>query len=232
MYYCTVLETMIVTTLKQSIQVFGIEKVRKPQQKTEPNDRIEHTQSSPWREALSGERNWTIIASSPPHSWVNENILQHDLSFCAALVTIIHNLVGPALSEWDPIVDYFDSLLAEGQYICSPKDHDRLLVDDENLTRSRKYFWLMTSIDEFSVLLTQTIQALEKVYYENIPPKESRKDPLVQAMLDEFSWQHTDEIQGFLVTKCKKLLERLEEQKRRTELFRNGVSMPLTVKSA
>lgn len=97
------------------------------------------------------------------------------MKFGAALIAVGHNLVGPVLREWDLIVDYFDSLLAEGQHICSPKDHDRLLVDDENLTRSRKYFWLMTSIDEFSVLLNQTIQAMEQVYNVNIPPRKTER---------------------------------------------------------
>lgn len=142
-----------------------------------------------------------------------------------ALITVIHNLVGSVLSEWDLIVDYFDLMLAEGQHICSPKDHDKLLVDDENLTRSRKYFWLMTSIDEFSGLLNQTVQVLEQVYNEHIPPKKDRMDPWARQMLDELSWKNTYSLQETFVARCKGLLERLEEQRRRTELFRNGVSI-------
>lgn len=43
--------------------------------------------------------------------------------------------------------------------------------------------------------------------------------------MDEYSWRDMDETQEVFVARCKNLLGRLEEQRRRTEVFRNGVSM-------
>ncbi len=60
------------------------------------------------------KRKRTIAVSSPPRAsgpeWCRP-------TWRAALVTRLFTTVGSVLSDWDPTVDYFDSLLAEGQQI-------------------------------------------------------------------------------------------------------------------
>jgi hypothetical protein len=43
--------------------------------------------------------------------------------------------------RWQELRDRLNELLEEGDTLFNPSAHDRLLWDDENFTRSRKYFW-------------------------------------------------------------------------------------------
>jgi hypothetical protein len=182
---------------------------------------------SRWQKHCDTEQDWTIVVSSPPQAQIPSHEFSYGMDCGLVLVTVVQVLLARVITEWGPVIDHIDTLLAEGHSICSPADHDRLLVDDENLTRSRKYFWVMTSIDEFSILLDRTVQALEELYHGHVPPKTEREDKRVGAMVDSMntSWRSIDKTHKQLIDRCNAYLHRLEEQKRRTDLFRSGVSI-------
>lgn len=117
--------------------------------------------------------NWTIMGSAPPGIRAYGNI-NNGIDFSLALVEVVQDYLVQGLRAWDAIINHIEGLLAEGHFICSPREHDRLLVDDENLTRSRKYFWIITSIDEFTTLLNRTVEAMEEVHEEHLAPRLER----------------------------------------------------------
>lgn len=173
-----------------------------------------------------------IVSTDPttnPHDLRDPEsfFFNYNLDLGLALVKVVQEQLEPVSTEWATVLDHIEGLLAEGLSICSPQAHDLLLVDDENLTRSKKYFWIMTSIDEFTILVDRTAQALEQLYRDHVPSPEERKEQVVRLMLeDDEAWTDIDVTHERLILRYNSYLHRLEEQRRRTELFRNGVSIP------
>ncbi|OIW24520.1 hypothetical protein CONLIGDRAFT_99439 [Coniochaeta ligniaria NRRL 30616] len=169
--------------------------------------------------------NWTILVSVPPGlDCLDDNQITWsygtDFGFGLDLIKVVHCYLKAIPRDWDAVIDHIEGLLVEGHSICSPHDHDRLLVDDENLTRSRKYFWIMTSIDEFLVLLRRTVEAIEQLYEAHSQGVHQSRD--CESDEDEID----DEIkntQRRLLKQFNTCIHRLEEQKQRAELFRSGL---------
>lgn len=50
-----------------------------------------------------------------------------------------------------------DRYLSDGATFMQPDTHDTLLVDDESFSRSRKYFWVISTLSDFEDKLETTI---------------------------------------------------------------------------
>lgn len=59
--------------------------------------------------------------------------------------------------QWDVIGHYMDRYLSDASTFMQPDQHDTLLVDDESFSRSRKYFWVISTLSDFEDKLQITI---------------------------------------------------------------------------
>jgi hypothetical protein len=71
----------------------------------------------------------------------------------ATLLMISQKIV----AHWSKISDYVDQFVAGQDSFLREKKHDRLLFDDDSFTRSRQYFWAITSTGEFILIIDETL---------------------------------------------------------------------------
>jgi hypothetical protein len=122
---------------------------------------------------------------------------------------------------------HVDELLGTGTEIFDPELHDSLLSDDELFSGSRKYFWLINSLQTFDNILRQNIEAWVSYRDKFLLPlrcalsKDSRARMTWQRELDEG------------IALCDKLVEDLarvqrlfRDQRERTLALREGVLLP------
>jgi hypothetical protein len=83
-------------------------------------------------------------------------------------------LIADGMSEvagkWDSLDGYVAKSLAED--FMNPQKYNMLLFDDENFTRSRKYFWLIGCLGEFIICIADNVKQWD-LY------KEARIQPLL-----------------------------------------------------
>jgi hypothetical protein len=73
----------------------------------------------------------------------------------------VHTILRYLRNTWGELVDYFDNFLDDGRTFLIAKEHDHLLVDDENFSRSRKYFWSLSCLSEFILHINDAIHQWE-----------------------------------------------------------------------
>lgn len=56
-------------------------------------------------------------------------------------------------SHWDAVPAHLDEYLDRGDRFMNARQHDELLIDDESFTRSRKYFWPLSTLGQFEETL-------------------------------------------------------------------------------
>jgi hypothetical protein len=110
------------------------------------------------------------------------------------------------LEYWTQISEYVEQFIAGQDTFLHEDRHDRLLFDDDNFTRSRQYFWVITSIGKFIPIINETIN-----HYKNVVKWVSRS---------------RDELRGHREhrEKLEAVKERFETQRRRATELRDGVS--------
>ncbi|KAF7890698.1 hypothetical protein EAF00_009013 [Botryotinia globosa] len=52
------------------------------------------------------------------------------------------------IQKWEQILEYFENLITEKIAFLDPLKHDNLLVDDETFSRSKRYFWAISTLKE------------------------------------------------------------------------------------
>jgi hypothetical protein len=106
---------------------------------------------------------WTLVLLTP-ESGFRRKASYMKLQKCDML-EIMLKYVGKALRHllrnWERLVEHFDGFLENGKPFLDPKKHDNLLVDDETFSRSRKYFWALGCLSEFTLYITNTIHQWE-----------------------------------------------------------------------
>lgn len=78
-----------------------------------------------------------------------------------------------------------ESLVAVHTTIVNPEEHDRLLFDDEQFSRSRLYFWMLSSLATFIHMMEETKLICERLeeYVRELYPDTSRlSDQEIKAM--------------------------------------------------
>ncbi|KAI9650918.1 hypothetical protein NHQ30_000953, partial [Ciborinia camelliae] len=98
-----------------------------------------------------------------PHALHPDGIAQNMLStfFQYAVVAVSH-----IIQKWEQILDYFDNLITEKIAFFDPLKHDNLLVDGETFSKSKRYFWAMSTLKERDASLSENIQKITKLIDE------------------------------------------------------------------
>jgi len=81
--------------------------------------------------------------------FVNQTVAVYVLSLIREVLTVV-------ASEWGNLMEEFDDMFDNKKVFLDPKSHDDLLIDDQTFSRSRKYFWALSCLDEFSNYINNT----------------------------------------------------------------------------
>ncbi|TGO63809.1 hypothetical protein BOTNAR_0095g00070 [Botryotinia narcissicola] len=66
-------------------------------------------------------------------------------------------------SKWEQILEYFDNLITENIAFLNPLKHDNLLVDDETFSRSKRYFWAISTLKELDAVISENIKQVSEL---------------------------------------------------------------------
>jgi hypothetical protein len=64
---------------------------------------------------------------------------------------------------YERILSYFDEIIVEKDVFLDPEVHDSLLTDDESFSRSKRYFWAITTLKEINHTIMDNIQEIENL---------------------------------------------------------------------
>jgi len=79
-------------------------------------------------------------------------MLKKRTAFQSELYCILEQVI----DRWTALDEYLNQLLVE--YFMDPKQYSKLLFDDENLTRSRKYFQAIGCLNEFDTSISDNMK--------------------------------------------------------------------------
>jgi hypothetical protein len=91
-----------------------------------------------------------------------------------AEVFCISHCLEKVIKQWAALDDYLDELLAEE--FMDPKEYVKLLFDDENFTRSQKYFWAIGCLGEFDTSISDNIKQWDLYFEARIKPLFDKED--------------------------------------------------------
>ncbi|KUJ06456.1 uncharacterized protein LY89DRAFT_409247 [Mollisia scopiformis] len=122
---------------------------------------------------------WTMICLRPsqfPHLYYSEQgdevARRRTNEMIDDMGDLVHNSLVTVLSRWNEIARYFDELLTEKRDLLRPDYHDSLLTDDDNFSRSKKYFWAIEFLKEACNSISDNIQQIKHFleFLESNPP--------------------------------------------------------------
>lgn len=64
---------------------------------------------------------------------------------------------------YERILSYFNEIIVEKDIFLDPEVHDSLLSDDESFSRSKRYFWAITTLKEINHTVIDNIQEIENL---------------------------------------------------------------------
>ena len=147
------------------------------------------------------------------------------------MVVLIEDALGAARRAWRGLLQYVEELLGTGTEIFDPELHDSLLSDDELFSGSRKYFWLINSLQTFDNILRQNTEAWTSY-------RDKFLLPLSRALLNESGITWKEELDESIEI-CDRLVEDLvrvqklfRDQRERTLALREGVLWLLSIRGA
>ena len=113
---------------------------------------------------------WTIVKLFPRYYPTNSTIddvanqywdVTQPKTATVSFLMLVYLSMLRISTAWRELVSYFDILFPADKVFMDPKAHDALLVDDGAFSRSRKYFWALTTLSEFEKVLKDTIDQWE-----------------------------------------------------------------------
>ena len=141
--------------------------------------------------------------SSESYGYNSEFLMKPLESSFPMLVSITSEVICRLMREWTAISDYIETFVASKFTFLEEEKHDLLLFDDDTFSRSRQYFWVITTISESIPIIDQTFDTWREM-------NNWRKDLNVVQ----------EDISQLMAIK-----ERFENQKKRAEALRDGVSL-------
>ncbi|KAL9118771.1 MAG: hypothetical protein Q9187_004683 [Circinaria calcarea] len=114
-------------------------------------------------------RYWTLVILEPPTkvgTWdvglVKDDILSKPFSLHTALLSLIVSVFKRTSEDWGELVDELYIVLGHDDNFLHPEQHDQLLWDDEDYSRSKKYFWCLSALQAFET----NIEKNRKYWYD------------------------------------------------------------------
>ncbi|KAK3386772.1 hypothetical protein B0H63DRAFT_468360 [Podospora didyma] len=136
---------------------------------------------------------WTMLCLRPqqfpyPHYYEKRDDISQGQTheMIDDMSDMIHKCLLPILTRWEEIAEYFDSLLCEKKALLDPDQHDTLLTDDWELSRSKKYFWAIEFLKEVEKSVTDNIRQTDrflKSFGDTLPPADGKAEMDGQARI-------------------------------------------------
>jgi hypothetical protein len=175
------------------------------------------------------QRYWTILLLAP-QGFYRRGLLKvprvvSDLEASPLqinIVLLIEDALGAARRAWRGLHQYVEELLGTGTEIFDPELHDSLLSDDELFSGSRKYFWLINSLQTFDNILRQNIEAWISYRDKFLLPL-SRALQSVSGITWKKELDESIEICNRLVEDLERIQKLFRDQRERTLALREGV---------
>lgn len=120
---------------------------------------------------------------------------------------------------WREVLDYFDNLVSERDTFLQPDRHDSLLSDDETFSRSKKYFWAITTLKELDLSISDNLLQIRRLLDARAPTfiENMRKAELEDARSClEIRYKETEVVAS-----------KLREKRQEAGDLRDGVRLPL-----
>ncbi|TIA58172.1 hypothetical protein D6C77_05706 [Aureobasidium pullulans] len=112
---------------------------------------------------------------------LHEPLLELPLTICIFTSIALENIV----REWQSLLAYMERLVAVHTPIVNPEEHDQLLFDDEQFSRSRLYFWMLGSLATFIDMMEESkliCERLEKHVRELYPDTSRLSEQEIKAL--------------------------------------------------
>jgi hypothetical protein len=108
---------------------------------------------------------WTIILMVPALFDVAllESYMDLPDTIVSTLISILFAILSKILTSWAAISDYIEIFVASKFTFLNEEEHDFLLFDDNIFSRSRQYFWVITSTGEFISIIRKTLKHYQEV---------------------------------------------------------------------
>ncbi|KAI5270685.1 hypothetical protein E4T47_06010 [Aureobasidium subglaciale] len=91
---------------------------------------------------------------------VRELLLALPLTICLVTSMVLKRV----MVEWESLLRYMESMVDVQRKIVDPDRHDQLLFDDEQFSRSRMYFWMLSSLSAYIQMLEETRLNCENLF--------------------------------------------------------------------
>jgi hypothetical protein len=187
----------------------------------------------------ANDRYWTTLLLSPSGFFERLEEKQQDWKMVASqkskqtaeLACVLYALK-EVETRWRNLNKYIAGLLTED--FMDPKDYIKRLFDDDNLTQSKLYFWIIGCLNEFVASIKDNIEQWKLFRAARVTPfrkLELRRQPrdLAHTTLD---WRGTelqqlqelDEKAEEVHQSLQDLQLQFESQLKKVEALRNGVS--------
>jgi hypothetical protein len=80
-----------------------------------------------------------------------------------ATIVVTNKALETVASYWQQILDYFEAFIGEKDTFLDPERHDSLLSDDEAFSRSKKYFWAITTLRELNLSISDNLFQIQRL---------------------------------------------------------------------
>ncbi|KAF7864422.1 hypothetical protein EAF04_006556 [Stromatinia cepivora] len=160
---------------------------------------------------------WTLLELNPAtftikHSTQSLHILSGNMLLCvfAHACTAVSSIV----SRWKKILEFFDQSIGDKLAFLDPDYHDKLLSDDEVLSRSKKYFWAISTLKELHTSILKNIVQVDALVH-----RRTNESPTKEELdgIRRFRGTIQKELQ-----KLKDIAFKLEKKKEEATYLRDG----------
>ena len=134
-----------------------------------------------------------------------------------------------SLSGMRSLAEYIDHLLGTGDEIFDLDAHDRLMLDDDLFTRSKRYFWVINCINEADKNTMPNITVWPWYrdrflvpFHQTLIEEQGQEGSSVSIRELDDAIERCDDVQRKLET----IQRRLQGQRTRALALRDGVSLP------
>jgi len=129
---------------------------------------------------------------------------------------------------YERILSYFDEIIVEKDVFLDPEVHDSLLTDDESFSRSKRYFWAITTLKEINHTVIDNIQEIENLLAVKSPmdraAESSEGEPRIDLEREKIRLNQNRRQMRVIQDRLKMISVNLSRKLGEVTELRNGVS--------
>ncbi|KAF7893530.1 uncharacterized protein EAF02_001068 [Botrytis sinoallii] len=117
--------------------------------------------------SISDSKYWTPLEMNPAtfahtsHSIQDLKTASGDMLFCA--FSHAYTAISETANRWKKMLECFGQFIGDKLAFLDPEYHDKLLSDDEVLSRSKKYFWAVSALKGFRTSISRNILQIKQL---------------------------------------------------------------------